>query len=100
MVAYSLDASPRPTHSQERRDGRMSPLGDSFPGNESFTDEGAIPDDVREAVLVAIRTVGEDGALGVVARAILAERERCARIADKNDMSAWGIAAAIRNGGA
>jgi len=32
-----------------------------------------------------------------VARAILAERERCARIADRNDMSAWGIAREIRS---
>ncbi len=39
------------------------------------------PEDIMKAVRVAMETVKDDGAAGVIARAILAERKRCAKIA-------------------
>lgn len=56
-----------------------------------------IPDDV---MMNAERLYDEGGYKTVpeiIAEAILAERERCARIADRNDMSPWGIAREIRS---
>lgn len=44
--------------------------------------------------------MGHHETITPIAAAILAERERCASIADKNNMSAWGIAHTIRKGGA
>jgi hypothetical protein len=41
-----------------------------------------IPEDVLQAVYAAMSWVDESGAKGVIARAILAERERCAIVAE------------------
>jgi hypothetical protein len=63
--------------------------------------EMQIPDDVMEAAKEAHANYAKssvtDNLTVIIARAILAERERCARIADRNDMSAWGIAREIRS---
>ena len=61
-----------------------------------------LPKDVKAAAYEAMKTVDELGALGVIARAILAERQRCADVAKKvaeeayGDTSAIGAAAMIR----
>lgn len=39
---------------------------------------GEIPADVKDAAYAALGKVDGDGAVGVIARAILAERQRCA----------------------
>lgn len=64
-----------------------------------------IPEDVMKAAREAdeeflaqnVPSGTENTVSFYAARAILAERERCARIADRNDMSAWGIAREIRS---
>lgn len=61
-----------------------------------------LPEDVKTAAYEAMKTVDELGALGVISRAILAERQRCADVAKKvaeeayGDTSAIGAAAMIR----
>lgn len=40
-----------------------------------------IPEDVKTAAYEAMKTVDDLGAMGVIARAILAERQRCADVA-------------------
>jgi hypothetical protein len=44
---------------------------------------GDVPEDVRAAAYVALGKVDGDGAVGVIVNAILAERQRCADLADK-----------------
>jgi len=44
-----------------------------------------IPDDVMKAARDAVNSAIDDrGAIGVIARAILAERERCAKVAEED----------------
>ncbi|MBD9542982.1 hypothetical protein IB276_26405 [Ensifer sp. ENS04] len=42
-----------------------------------------IPEDVKAAAYEAMKTVDDLGALGVIASAILAERQRCADVAQR-----------------
>lgn len=43
----------------------------------------AIPDDIRAAALAVVDRGYDEGLVEAVAKAILAERERCAKIADR-----------------
>lgn len=49
-----------------------------------------IPEDVKIAAYEAMKTVDDLGALGVIARAILAERQRCADLLRENHTIANG----------
>ncbi len=72
----------------------MTHLGNSFPGNEHFPEttekEGAIPDDVSRMASAAADKIFAQGYMpashgyvrGVIVRAVLAARERSAKVAE------------------
>jgi hypothetical protein len=51
--------------------------------------EPNIPDDIRAAAEAVVERGYNEGLLDAVARALLAERERCARIAESQQTFEW-----------